>query len=590
MARVLQQVGLSILMGWLGCSALTFQSHLRPTGLSRSNPPMMGVLKALELDWTEATTADATTTTFSGSASVTDEALRSTPNPYIFNNATTSFSSVPAFATVAEAVVMQPGVLTPPPTRTSSAQKLRPRSSTAVVSRREWFQRAAVVALGGAVIGGSITRDENKKKRPSTLPKQQSMTPTTGALPQPPHSPSKKSTKHLKPLNMTEIAKETQVHVSVESLTGLVSIDTTTFQKKQALRLPDWFPSSLVPPPRVIKDIPDSELLIAAIVAGSTMDMIRTSLLYPILTLKNRIQNDIKTNKYPPARNSWLYLARRLKLVELNAQRHFQEGKLYRGIVPSLLKSAPATGVYYGARDVMKRALHSSFLPVHLSSVQISVVAALVADVLSLMVKTPADTLATRLQVAAVVQDPPLPTPATDGSDGGGGLDSDGNGGDVPGRSNLAAPVQPQVGSWFTDSLERLPAIVLTDLPYLLSRIAINQSLLNGNSIDIGRYEVMAVSTALVCAFLTTPFDVARTRILVDSDNDPTNGIDGGSGEGLIPTFERIMQEGEGGIRNLFAGWLERTLYLGIGRAWIEPFQIVGYMVLRDIILLEWFD
>jgi Mitochondrial carrier protein len=313
---------------------------------------------------------------------------------------------------------------------------------------------------------------------------------------------------------------------------------------------------------------------VAAILAGSTMDMLRTSVLYPVLTLKNRIQKDIKTHKFPPTIDNLLHLKRRLKVMQLNAQRHFEEGELYRGIVPSLLKSAPATGVYYGTRDVMKRALHSSLLP-HLSTVQVSIIAALVADIFSLMVKTPADTLATRLQVAKV------PTKAEIGA---------GPGDEEAVEEAIQAEVDAQVGNWFTESLERLPAIILTDLPYLLSRIAINQSLLNGNSIDIGRYEIMAITTALLCAFLTTPFDVARTRILIDSDNDPTNGIDGGSGEGLVHAFEKIMSEGDGGVRNLFAGWLERTLYLGVGRAWIEPFQMVGYAILRDMILLEWFD
>ena len=98
------------------------------------------------------------------------------------------------------------------------------------------------------------------------------------------------------------------------------------------------------------------------------------------------------------------------------------------------------------------------------------------------------------------------------------------------------------------------------------------------------------ISTALVCGFLTTPFDVARTRILLDSDDDPTNGIDGGSGAGLITTMRTVTKEGEGGLANLFAGWLERTMYLGIGRAWLEPLQILGYMAIRDAILLEWFD
>jgi hypothetical protein len=67
---------------------------------------------------------------------------------------------------------------------------------------------------------------------------------------------------------------------------------------------------------------------------------------------------------------------------------------------------------------------------------------------------------------------------------------------------------------------------------------------------------------------LTTPFDVARTRILVDSDGNFSNGMDGGSSEGVLQTMRKITKEGDGGIANLFAGWFERVLYLGLGRAW----------------------
>ena len=469
-------------------------------------------------------------------------------------------------------------VETSPPASTARRRQEPTTFPAKSLSRREWFsQAAAALAAGGVVVGGALIR-ENEKQNNKKIGATASRSATAALNRKAPSSSSssKASTKHLRPLNITQIAKETSVSLSVECLSGTTTIDTTTFQKKQAVRLPSWFPANLVPPAKVVKDIPDSELLVAAIVAGSTMDMLRTSVLYPVLTLKNRIQKDIKTHKFPPTDDNLLHLKRRLKVMQLNAQKHFEEGKLYRGIVPSLLKSAPATGVYYGTRDVMKRALHSSLLP-HLSTVQISVVAALVADIFSLMVKTPADTLATRLQVAKV----PTKADIVVGA---------GPGDEVAVEEAIQAEVDAQVGHWFAESLERLPAIILTDLPYLLSRIAINQSLLHGSSIDIGRYEVMAITTALLCAFLTTPFDVARTRILVDSDNDPTNGIDGGSGEGLVHTFEKITSEGDGGVRNLFAGWLERTLYLGVGRAWIEPFQMVGYAILRDMILLEWFD
>ena len=68
------------------------------------------------------------------------------------------------------------------------------------------------------------------------------------------------------------------------------------------------------------------------------------------------------------------------------------------------------------------------------------------------------------------------------------------------------------------------------------------------------------------------------------------NSADGGSGESLRQTFRTIVQESDDGIANLFRGWFERALYLGIGRAWLEPLQIVGYIAIRDAILLEWFD
>ena len=94
---------------------------------------------------------------------------------------------------------------------------------------------------------------------------------------------------------------------------------------------------------------------------------------------------------------------------------------------------------------------------------------------------------------------------------------------------------------------------------------------------------------ASIAALLTTPFDVARTRILVDSDGDFANGIDGGSGDGVLKTMRAIVNEGNGGYANLFAGWFERVLYLGLGRAWLEPIQLIGYVGIRDAVLLEWF-
>ena len=213
--------------------------------------------------------------------------------------------------------------------------------------------------------------------------------------------------------------------------------------------------------------------------------------------------------------------------------------------------------MYFGVRDVTKRVLRSALAtPSQVDEVALSVAGAFLADVIALTIRTPIDTLAMRLQVSKQL---------------------------AGGNETEAA------GEWFTDSIQRLPAAILTDLPYLLTKITLNGVIVHGNE-SMGRYELITIVVACTCALLTTPFDVARTRILVDSNNDPSDGIDGGSGEDLLMTMQTITKEGDGGIRNLYAGWLERTVYLGIGRAWLEPLNIILYVFVRDVLLLQWFD
>lgn len=54
--------------------------------------------------------------------------------------------------------------------------------------------------------------------------------------------------------------------------------------------------------------------------------------------------------------------------------------------------------------------------------------------------------------------------------------------------------------------------------------------------------------------------------------------------------MQTVMDESEGGARNLFRGWFERLLYFGIAAAWLQPFFILSYVGIRDAVLLEWFD
>ena len=201
-----------------------------------------------------------------------------------------------------------------------------------------------------------------------------------------------------------------------------------------------------------------------------------------------------------------------------------------------------ATGIYYGFRDVTKRML--SMTP--MSDVWIAVSGAFVGDVVSLLFRTPADALALRLQAQ-----------------------------------------NETVGDWLGDSLARLPMVIATDLPYLLSKVVLNRLFIQGN-LSVDQYAELAIFCAVIAAFLTTPFDLVRTRILLDKqlfieddkEEEETilsmeDGIDPEDdivsltpsvaskrpGYSVLQTMSQIMDEGEGGWKNLFAGWLrEDTL------------------------------
>jgi Mitochondrial carrier protein len=401
-------------------------------------------------------------------------------------------------------------------------------TTNATMSRRQVFRKGAMVLLGGAwattvIVEGPELYEMGKSR--GVLPVATAAKVLVPA--------------NLEPVDFTRVVAETNINISMHDDYGSVSVDSKNFTKIQTKKVPKWYPTFLIPPPVVVKQISNGELLVAATIAGAATSFARDALLYPLSTIKTRIQTDVHRYSAEP-----LNLQDRFINLGRNVRRHVQEGDVYAGITPTLLISVPATGVYFGVRDVTKRVL--GMMP-FLNDVEIILIAAFCADVVSLCFRTPADALVVRLQ-----------------------------------------DQQSNVGDWVGDSLKRLPGVIITDLPYLLSKIFLGRQFIHG-SLSIDRYAEYAVISAVVAAFLTTPFDVARTRILIDSDGDPSNGIDGGSGEGVIKTMIGITKEGSGGVANLFAGWLERVLYLGIGRAWLEPLQLIAYIGIRDTILLEWF-
>eukprot|EP00978_Attheya_sp_CCMP212_P021287 scaffold61963_cov49-Attheya_sp.AAC.2 len=384
----------------------------------------------------------------------------------------------------------------------------------------------------------------------------------------------------LVPINITKVASENKINVSVTSKDGCVSVDRTTFAKIITRDYPAWVPSIFRQnQQRTLRIIPNSELLVASLVAGATTEVVRTGLLYPLSTIKARIQAANKTIT-PSVSSSWNETKAQQSSITINNEtrqenvlhsflgqseqgletlfltfyRQAKQGNLYAGIVPTLLVTVPAAGVYAGVRDVSKRML-ASMLP-H-NAVLVSLLAALVADVVALAVRTPADALALRLQVAS-----------RNTSD------------------------ETAAGNWFSDSLKRLGPIIWTDLPNLLLRIALtNYWMTTISGMDeqpMSQFEVETIFLACLCAAVTTPFDVARTRILIDQRNITSTSNSSITTTNVLATMKSIVREG--GISKLYSGWAERTLYLGIARASLDPIRILSYMGIRDAVLLKWFD
>lgn len=392
----------------------------------------------------------------------------------------------------------------------------------------------------------------------------------------------------FQPIDMKKIASENKIEVELvtKDQPATIKIDRDTFRKVKIIQPPflQYLPSSVQPlisrqfqSMKVLKEIPNDQLFTASVIAGSLTEIIRTTVTYPLKTVKTRVQARTlrSTNRNRP-------LLRKVKVTWLTFVYETKRGDWYAGILPTLLVTIPASGVYSGVKEVSRRAfslaiqiqLIQNYFPdnavssSYFKALIVNLLAALVADVASLVVRTPADILALRLQVF--------------------------------GANN----VRSDFGEWAKDSLLLLPAMISTDLPYLMSRILLNAAVTTSGE-NLGRYELETIIIACLCAFLTTPFDVARTRILLPRlPSDETEEeqqrrrlvatskyrTERREKLSVTKTMKRIAAEGNGGLQNLFSGWLERTVYLGFGRAWLDPLRVIGYLGIRDALLLKLFD
>ena len=375
--------------------------------------------------------------------------------------------------------------------------------------------------------------------------------------------PPTSSSTTFKSVNLTAVAKENSINITAYQ-TGInqekkaaVYVDRKDFTIVTVKKdLPKWFPKAWRPRQKIM--IPNEQLLASAIVAGSITELFRTAILYPLSTVKTRIMADPRNR----SGRSW---KRRFQSLYISLLRATRQGDLYAGLGASLAVTVPAAGVYYGVRDVCNRILHGVLDEISpFATIEVALLSAFAADSVSLVLRTPADVYILRRQVAQM----------------------------MPNSTNFG------LGESIRDGVSVFPAAIITDLPYLLLRLIGTWLITQGNE-GLARYEIETVMVACFVAALTTPFDVTRTRIFVNNfatiDGSGENNDGGGNvissrdKRSVLRTMQNITQESDAGILNLYAGWFERMAFFGLGRAWFDPLRVIGYLGIRDAILIKFF-
>lgn len=489
------------------------------------------------------------------------------------------------------------------------------------INRRQFFAKSFIAAtlIGASWSMASMTpasyadanTNMNIKPLPSTSPPRQSVNATKGVPPK---------QKQLEPLDIPKIIEENNINVTVslKSENSKVYVNRTSFEKVQERNYPPWVPAFLRRNPQIIGRVDDTELLLASIFAASFMEVFRTTILYPVLTVKTRVQaTPAGVEESMATRLESQGVGNVLKSYLKPIEAQIKAGKLYTGYIPFLITTVPASGAYFGIRDVVKREMVQGGAGAA-GDLSIALFAALIADVVSLVVKTPALIFSVRQQAATKANEETEQKMKETSSTNNSALDllTDDQVVDIQEsifffaveikeidvadaslneRNAVVDNVHNNKISWDElrkDFQRQFPTILLTDLPYLFLRIILLRGVLVGNE-SVPEYEVLNIIVACIAAFLTTPFDVARTRILVDSDRDPTNGLDGGTGEGILEAMDSILREGGEStdddvprVENLFSGWLERVVYFGVAVAFLDPIRILGYLGIRDLLLL----
>lgn len=109
----------------------------------------------------------------------------------------------------------------------------------------------------------------------------------------------------------------------------------------------------------------------------------------------------------------------------------------------------------------------------------------------------------------------------------------------------------------------------------------------------LGAEEFRFVAAAVFMAAVTTPLDVARTRALVarsrapdgSASSDAADDADGIAGRATLASC-LIDAYDEGGVPTLFSGLIPRVLYSGVVVAGLIPLRALGFVAIRDSVIL----
>ena len=359
--------------------------------------------------------------------------------------------------------------------------------------------------------------------------------------------------------NVTEALEKNKIVVRRQDLLTEVVVDPKTGDELRELQLPAGYPKSLRPPRLVERRVSEAELALAAVVAGGTTEIARVAALHPLATLKSRAQARPGTGP--------------LALIDADGNGIIEPREvkdLYAGLVPSVsaaararsascfwgrvdgvplhtIKSnrsvprAAAAATYYAAREVSRRVL----APLAPPPLALALLSASAASAAALVVRAPADVLATRAQVRR-------------------------RGEEVATTTAAAAAV----------GFRRWPTLFAAELPYSLLRIlglaVLDAAAPAGGGVLDATARTIAV--AVIAALLTTPLDVARTRVLLRT---APGAADAGP-PALAATLAEVAAEG-----SLFSGAALRVAYTGVVVAAFIPLRTLFYVGLRDWIILD---